>query len=449
MPNTRINCPNCRQPIMADIEQLFDTGGDPTAKQKLISGMSNIVQCPHCGFTGNLATPIVYHDPDKELLLTFVPGEVALKRDDQERIIGSLINQVVNRLPQEKRKGYLLQPKSFLTLQSLIERILEADGITREMIQAQQEKLNLMQRLLEASDEMFSQIVQQEDELIDAEFFALLNRLMEAASIQGDQDTARKLDQIQKSLLSSTTYGRELDQQMKEVEAALTSLREEGEQLTRDKLLDLVIKAPNETRLSALVSFARPGMDYEFFTMLSERIDRARGDGRNRLIELREQLLEMTKEIDLQMEARSKQARQVLNDILAAKDLNEAVMERMQMIDSFFVEELETMLDVARKQGDLEKSSKLGQVAQIIQQLSEAPPEIEFIQQLVDTADDQAQLQLLETNPEKVTPELLDALTNLVAQMANNQNAELTKRVRAVYSLVLRYSMQTNLRKIS
>src|SRR5574341_2217194 len=133
MPKTRINCPNCRQPIVADIEQLFDVGEDPAAKQRLLSGTTNVVRCPHCGFQGNLATPLVYHDPDKELLLTFFPPEVNLPRDEQERLIGASINQVVNRLPQEKRKGYLLRPQAMLTLQGMIERILEADGITREI----------------------------------------------------------------------------------------------------------------------------------------------------------------------------------------------------------------------------------------------------------------------------------------------------------------------------
>ena len=75
MPKTRINCPNCRQPVTADIDQLFDVNIDPAAKQRLLSGAFNIIQCPHCGFQGQAATPIVYHDPEKELLLTYVPPE--------------------------------------------------------------------------------------------------------------------------------------------------------------------------------------------------------------------------------------------------------------------------------------------------------------------------------------------------------------------------------------
>lgn len=65
MPKTQINCPNCRQLIVADIEQLFDFSEDPSAKQILLSGAFNMARCPLCGFQGNLATPIVYHDAEK------------------------------------------------------------------------------------------------------------------------------------------------------------------------------------------------------------------------------------------------------------------------------------------------------------------------------------------------------------------------------------------------
>ncbi len=308
MAKTRMTCPNCHQPIVADIEQLFDVGKDPSAKQMLLSGAINTFQCPNCGFSGNLATPIVYHDPDKELLITFVPPEVGLPRNEQERLIGSLINQVVSGLPQEKRKAYLLQPKQALTMQGLIESILQADGITHEMIQAQQVRLKLVERLANASDDVIEEVAKQENKNMDAEFFAILRRLIEASLMAGDQDLAQRLAQLQQKLLPLTTVGRELQDQAKEVEAALADLQKAGRELNREKLLDFVINAPNEVRLKAYVSFARPLMDYSFFQLLSERIDRARSDGRARLASLRDNLLEWTQEVDRQVEARAKQS---------------------------------------------------------------------------------------------------------------------------------------------
>ena len=40
----------------------------------------------------------------------------------------------IQALPAEQRKAYLLQPQAVLTLQGMVERILQADGITREQL---------------------------------------------------------------------------------------------------------------------------------------------------------------------------------------------------------------------------------------------------------------------------------------------------------------------------
>ena len=151
MPQTQIACPRCRQMITANIEQLFDVTQDPQAKQRLLGGVSNMARCPHCGYQGRLATPIVYHDNEKELLLTFFPPELNMQLNEQERLIGPLIKQVTDRLQPEKRKGYLLKPVPNLTYESMIQTILSKDGITPEMLKEQQERVQVIERLLQAS----------------------------------------------------------------------------------------------------------------------------------------------------------------------------------------------------------------------------------------------------------------------------------------------------------
>src|SRR4030066_1456188 len=111
MPQTQIACPQCRQMITANVEQLLEITQDPQAKQRLLGGISNTARCPHCGYQGRLATPIVYHDADKELLLTYFPPELHQPVNEQEKVIGPLIKQVMDRLPAEKRKAYLPRPQ--------------------------------------------------------------------------------------------------------------------------------------------------------------------------------------------------------------------------------------------------------------------------------------------------------------------------------------------------
>jgi hypothetical protein len=446
MPKTQVNCPNCRQPVVAEINQLFDVNADPSAKARLLSGSHNLVQCTFCGYQGNLATPIVYHDPDKELLLTYMPPELGLPRNEQERLIGGMINQVISKLAQEKRKGYLLNPQTTLTMQGLVERVLEADGITREMIQAQQQRMSLLQRLASVTDESVrAEIVRQEEGLIDAEFFSLLNRLIEVSMMGGDRESAQQLSELQKSLLPLTSYGRELQAQSQEVEAAIKDLQAAGKELTREKLLELIINAPNETRLSALVSLTRPGMDYQFFQLLSERIDRARGDGRKRLVDLRAQLLEMTEEIDRQMEAHRQQTRQLIEEILNSGDVTAAMAQALGAVDEAFIQELQTMLEETRAQGDLDKSSKLKQMVDVLQQAS-APPELGLVEEYLDAPDEQARQVFLEANDEVITPEFMDLLANIAMQVQSGEDKDLASHIADASRQALRYNMQRNMR---
>jgi hypothetical protein len=446
MPKTRINCPNCRQPIMADIDQLFDVGQDPTAKQKILGGAFNQASCPNCGYRGMVATPLVYHDPDKELLLTYFPAELGLPVNEQERIIGPLITRITNSLPQEKRKAYLLQPQAMFTLQTMLERILAADGITKDMIQAQQDRMNLLQRCISASDEALKEITTKDDASFDNDFFNILNRLIEASTVNGDQESARRLTELQKKLLGMTTFGKQVQEQSKDVEAAIQTLQSAGKSLTREKLLDIVIKAPNETQLSVIVSLARAGMDYEFFKLLSEKIDRARDDGRARLINLRDQLLEMTQAIDKQMGERLAQSHKNLAAILKSKDIKETTAQNLAVVDEFFVQAFNEEMEAARKAGDLEKISKLKQVEEVVDQASTPPPEVELIQELLEAAEsDQELFNKLNEHHKEITPEFMDILSSLVARTESGEDEELKSRINKVFSAALRLTMSEKL----
>jgi hypothetical protein len=432
---------------MAEIDQLFDLNTDPSAKQRLLSGAYNLVQCPSCGYQGNLAAPIVYHDPDKELLLSYVPAELGLPRDEQERIIGSLINQVMKNLPQEKRKGYLLNPQANLTMQGLVERVLEKDGITREMLQAQQQRLSLIQRMASITDkDTLEEVARQEDAQIDAEFFTLISRLAQAAMSAGDQGSARRLAELQRSLLPITSFGHEVQNQSREVESAMADLRSLGNDLNRESLLKLILEASNEIRLGALVSLARPVMDYAFFQLLSERIDQAGSDEQPRLLELRQKLLEMTQEIDQQMENHKQETRQVIEAVLQTPNIDEAMQQVLPAVDDYFLQELNNALNEARRSGNLERSAKLQQMLTFIQEASAPPPELALLEEFLELEDDASRRQFLKQHDAEITPEMLEMLGSITAQVQSGEDAEFAARATAANRLALRYMMERNLR---
>ncbi|MCC6146014.1 MAG: hypothetical protein IT308_00445 [Anaerolineaceae bacterium] len=448
MPQTTTSCPRCRQPIIADIDQLFDTTADPQAKQKILSGSANRINCPNCGYQGMVAAPIVYHDGERELLLTYFPPELGLPINEQERMIGPLINQVLNRLPPEKRKAYLLRPQTMLTFDTMIERILEADGITKEMIDAQQKRVLLLQRLLSATPESRTEIIQQETELVDTDFFTILNRLIEASMAQGDQQSAQMLAGLQQQLFNETEAGKELKLQTEEAQAAIKSLQESSKQgLTREALLDLMISAPTEIRLSTLVGMTRSGMDYAFFQLLSDRIENTKGEEKEKLTVLREKLLEMTKVIDEAVNNKIKAARSLLEKILAHQDIEKTLEENLERIDEFFFEVVQTDLQEARQSGNLEKSGKLQKITEILQKFTAPPMEVSVIEELIKANDEVARQAALEENAEKITPEFLSFFASLIAQVESQQQSEETlQKLKEAYKQTLRFSMMANLK---
>jgi hypothetical protein len=451
---TQVSCPRCRQPIPAQVEQLFDVTADPGAKQRLLGGVSNYANCPHCRFSGALATPIVYHDADKELLLTYFPGELNVPANEQEKLIGPLINQAVNRLPPEKRKAYLLRPQGFFTYQSLIERILGADGITLEMIQAQQQRMALIERLLTAaSAEARSQIIQQEAKLLDEQFFALFSRLASSFAAAGEQEqTAQQMNALQQQLMAESEYGRQLQSQVGEIQEAVKTLQAAGKNLTREKLLEIMIQAPNDARLGALTSLTRPGLDYLFFQSLSERIATRSGEERKKLEALREKLLDITRQIDQKVEEEYKHAGELLNALLAAPDIQKATLERVNEISEIFIQLLNHTLEEADKKKDEAQLKKLEQIVAVLQQVSAPPKEYELLEKLLEAPTEAALDKLLEEHKDEVTPEFTGFVANVLAQSEakgekkpQGEEAQMLEKLGELYRAVLKYSMKKSM----
>ncbi len=453
MPQTQIACPRCKQMITANVEQLFDVTSDPGAKQRLLGGVSNMAHCPYCGYEGRLATPIVYHDADKELLLTYFPPELGLPINEQERLIGPMITQIMNRLPPEKRKGYLLKPTANFTFESMMETILGRDGITPEMIKAQQERLNLIDRLLQVtSADVRSELIKQNAKLFDEQFFALFSRLLQAGAQSGQEQLAQQMSDLQKQLLTETEYGRQLQEQVGELEAAAKSLQEAGKNLTREKLLDLMIQAPSDARLKAYVSLARTGMDYTFFQNLTNMIDKASDEQKKKLEDLRTKLLDLTNEIDKQLEARYKQSQEFVEKLLAQDDVAKATKDNIQSFTQDAVEIVQTMLRQASEKNDYARMGKLQKMVEVLEEASAPPPEVAFIEQLLDAPDEAAIEKMLSDNASVVNDAFIEALNGLVAQIdaqAGQGNAEakaVADKLQKVYKVALKFSMKQKMK---
>ncbi|MEW6085143.1 MAG: CpXC domain-containing protein [Chloroflexota bacterium] len=451
MPQTQIACPNCRQMIAANIEQLFDVTQDPQAKQRLLGGVSNMARCPHCGFQGRLATPIVYHDNEKELLLTFFPPELGVPLNEQEKIIGPLIKKVTDSLPAEKRKAYLLNPSPNLTYESMIKVILGKDGITPEMLKEQQDRVQIIERLIQASSaDVRREIIKQNSALFDEQFFALFSRIAQSALQSGQDAIGKQLTEVQKQLLEETEFGRGLKESVGELETAQKSLQEAGQGLTREKLLEFVIASPNDARLRGYVSLARQGMDYQFFQLLTDKIDKAAGDEKTRLESIREKLLDYTNEMDKQIEARYKQAREFVESLLAQDDVAKAVRDNLDGFTQDSVDLVNQMLRQASEKNDYARMGKLQKMVEVLREVS-TPPEVGFVEQLLDAPDEATVEKMLEANKSIVNDQFMQALIGLVAQVdqaaeqGNPEAKTLSEKINAIYKTALKFSMKQNM----
>ena len=443
MPQTtaQIRCPNCNSPLQAVIEQLIDVGADPAAKSRLLSGSFNYIRCPTCGYQGQLATPIVYHDPVKELLLTFMPVEIAVPKEEQERAIGSLINRVIDRLPADQRKGYLLQPQAVLTLQGLIERVLEADGITREELEAQKERFKLFEELLQTSQEHLPGFVAEKDAELNGSFFQLATLSLQATP---DQRAREAATQRLEAALALSSYGKKLKAQQDEIQAAIASLQEVGESLTHNSLIDLFVEAPNKERVNALTNLTRPALDYTFFQQLTERIESAEEEEKGRLSELRKQILDMTQEIDKAQEARIGQASQLLTGLLDADDQKTTLRSALPLIDDLFLSVLQANINAASEKDDTDMLEALQALETNIQEVIKEtlPPGLLLAQEVLELEEEDAGMQYLQESSELVDESTQSALMGAIQRFEEQGDEAAASRARNYLRRALKITMR-------
>ena len=279
-----VTCPNCNQPLPAQLDQIIDVGRDPSAKVRFLNGDIHNLTCQQCGFRFSIAMPLLYHDPNKELLLVHVPMELNLQQAERERLIGDLLNNLMKQIPNEQRRGYMLQPTTALTIQGMIEQILSADGVTPEMLEAQRKAMRLIQTLLQTEDDALPALVEEHDVEINIQTFEIMTGIAENALQEGRQNVAQHVLSVRDRLIELSTAGQEAVEiaaaQEQAVEEVIEALEGLGETPTLEDFVALVVSfADDDHQIQAVVGLQRPALGYEFFQELTKHIDQAGGEG--------------------------------------------------------------------------------------------------------------------------------------------------------------------------
>ncbi|HTP11362.1 MAG TPA: CpXC domain-containing protein [Anaerolineae bacterium] len=428
--NTSIACPFCRQPITIQVHQIVDVGEQPDLKQQLLAGRLNSFTCPHCHNSGALATPFFYHDADKELALLFIPMNVNAKEADQQKMIGRLTQQVMSNLPPEKRKAYLLQPQQFFNLKTMIETILQADGITPEMLAKEEARLNFLQELIDTMDDAkLDELIKTHDADFDVTLFQLLTSALAAAASDRQKEEFDRVQHLRDRALELTTLGQKIKRQQVVIDAFTANP-------TRETLLDQLIASEDSEVREALLTMGRPMLDYPFFQALTAKIDAAKKDGKVeeevRLTGLRKEILAMRDKIDAQAQAVMDDKAALLRELLGTPeaDLEKTMKARIDELDDFFFEVLTQNLQRAQ-QSDPQVFAQLQKVGDAAMRVIQGtqPPEVRFINTLLQIEYPNQTKELLERNKQVLGPEFIGWMEGLAGELRESGRAETAERL--------------------
>lgn len=429
---TTLQCSNCQTPNPAVVRRVVDAQSDPQGKALLLSGQINQFQCQACGMLNTVSSSILYHDASKEMLVAFVPMDVAMQQGiSEEKMVGDLMNELTRTIPQEQFKAYMFNPKRALTLKGLIEQVMEADGITKEMIEEQENRVKLVQDFIQAeSEEALVEMIKEHDENIDVATFQTLSLMAQRLMQGGQQEAVAHLAAIQEILLENSTYGQGLAVEQEEREAAIQSVAEDlqafDENSQRSDLIDLVVGyAEDEDKIQAVVSLARGAFDYEFFVEFTNYIAKAPAEEREKLEELRTQLQSLAASLDEQSKMIMQQKVQFLQALLNSDDYEQILVSNPSVIDDNFMAILSANIQEAQRRNDAQVEQKLQSIYEttvaILQ--SQMSPDLRFINELLTAEDEDTMNNLIEENIGEFGEELLE-MTEAVEQVLAAQGQE-------------------------
>lgn len=446
---TRMNvqCPRCGNLFEAMMSPLVDVGQEPDSKIRLLNGQWNAAQCPRCGNVSQIATPLLYHDPDKELLISFTPLGMNMPKPQQEKLIGDLIRDVTNRLPQEQRKGYLFRPREALTMQGLIDQVLQADGITPEMMEAQRAKMRLVEQLVQAQENELPALVQENDAQIDEQLFQVMGLMAQQMMQQGRPDVAQHVLNVQQRLVELSSVGQDLiarsQQQEQAVQDVANDIRALGQNAQRGDFLNLALGyAHDDEKLQALVGLARPAFDEGFFQELTMHVAQAPAGQRETLESLRERIAELTAMIDQQTQLALQDAAELLQVFISSPNLDALIRENVALIDDTFMAVLTANIQEAERQKDIQMSAKLKDVYNRVVTALRAnmQPELRFINEVLSApGEDEARTMIREqasTYGERLL-DMIDAVEDIMASRGDQATLQRLNFIRAETEQVL------------
>ena len=427
---TQVKCPSCDEPFIVQLYTIIDVGEEPDLKEQFIKGELNYARCPKCGSGGMLSSPLLYHDPAKELLVAYLPTQLNMSADQQEQFVGSLVNTVMNSMPAEERKGYFLQPMTVLTIDSLYDTILEADGVSKEVLAAQRARIALINQFLTnlEDEKTIDELVDENRDQLTYEFFLMLSDLIEGHRERDDTEHVEAMEKLRALLLDR-------------VHLAEPSVAPTG--ASHDDIIDMLRDAEPGDAWRRTIAANRMRLDYGFFQALTAKIEDAEKANDDEAVEA---LTDLRKRILDEIDAQNRTIREVedrasllIMSLSEAEDLAAAARERVDQIDEAFFAVLSRYLEVAKSQDDPERLQKLNAVMETVIEVVEEklPPDARLINRLLRTEYGEDTNAVLEAYRGLLTDPFLDRFDKYMESLEKDRDSELADHLKQVRTQIV------------
>jgi hypothetical protein len=306
------------------------------------------------------------------------------------------------------------------------------------MLARQQRQVDLLRTLTTASADVQDFLLKDRAREIDETFFAILRAQIEATSQMGDPNQVNSLLNLQAKLMTQTAVGRQLEKQQMALHALNRDAKKANGLSPTILFNHIVANEADDTLVNAIALTGRGAMTYEFFALLTgevEKREKAKDTaGAKRLGGIRDQLLEMQRELQQATQTVLQEAQATLDEILAAPDPREAIADNMGRIDDAFMHVLDARTAHAEQSGRGEEAARLRQIQEEIISLvqGDTPPEVQLLSQLVSAPDKAAREQIMGAAAGLVSAELVQVVDMLREQATASDQSDLGERLSVI-----------------
>jgi hypothetical protein len=281
-------------------------------------------------------------------------------------------------------------------MQTLIEGVLEGDGITKEMMAAQLKRGEIISQLLEGmstSDAALLDALQANQADIDEEFKSTLAAFVDASAMSGDQEGMAQLAALQ---------------------AKVTQFIGGDATLAYELLIAQLRTAPDDDAVRALMQSNQETIDYTFFDIFNAKILEAQNaddeSTATTLSALRARILALYEEIQANLEAAYTRAGQILDAVFASEDMSATLSAHLGELDDVFDVLLDGQRTMAERAGDDATVARLTEIIALTAQVKDSAltPDARAVRALLDS-----------DNPTRYIRENIASITGGVVKQLN------------------------------